>query len=400
METCHRCGTVLPTTPGARYCPNCGEMTGAAPAAASDPTQAFAAVGRGPGESGMTWALPASSAPQTAPRADPAYSNPTQARSAQGIPPESDLYAGLFRPEGGAPANPNATQVMAPVDPGPSVAAYDQPAYDQPIDYQTGGGGHYSEPYEGGYADDYGGPPARSPRSSRAAMIGIGVAAGAILVIVVSLVTIGGGTPAPAATPGSRATEIVTPTSTSTSTSAPATTQTSTTTSSSPSTTASSTVPHAPGTLAFGDTGGEVKWLQARLKQLHLYNGEISGTFDQATQAAVIVFQGRVHPADPTGVVGRSTKTALIAAGSQPRLSPALPGGGGDRHGKGPNPEDVKRLQRALSSALNQNIKATGQFDLETLGAVMRYQGAIGVAPDGVVGDKVWGALQQGRLAG
>src|SRR4051812_11969219 len=76
METCHRCGTVLPTTPGARYCPNCGEMC----AAASDPTQAFAAVGRGaggpggPGASGgpaegppagmagttgMTWDLPA-----------------------------------------------------------------------------------------------------------------------------------------------------------------------------------------------------------------------------------------------------------------------------------------------------------------------------------------------------
>ena len=112
METCHRCGTVLPTTPGARYCPNCGELTNGA----SGPTQAFAAVGRGPGESGMTWALPAQ--PATQPATPSASSsapqpNPTQALSAQGILPESELYAGLFRPEGGAPAHPNATQVMA-----------------------------------------------------------------------------------------------------------------------------------------------------------------------------------------------------------------------------------------------------------------------------------------------
>jgi peptidoglycan hydrolase-like protein with peptidoglycan-binding domain len=399
METCHRCGTVLPTTPGARYCPNCGEMTNVA----SDPTQAFAAVGRGPGESGMTWALPPQPAAPSAPQSNSPRPDPTQALSPQGIPPESDLYAGLFRPEGGAPANPNATQVMPPVDPGTAMApaAYDQPAYDQPIDYQAGGGGHYSEPYDAnyaGYADDHNGEPAAAPRSSRAAMIGIGVAAGAILVIVVSLITIGGGTPTPAATPGSQATEIVTPTSTATS--GPATTQTSTTTSSSPSTTARSTAPHPPGTLALGETGGEVKWLQARLKQLHLYNGEISGTFDQATQAAVIVFQGRTHPADPSGIVGRSTKTALIAAGSQPRLSIVFPGGGGDKHGKGANPDDVKRLQHALSSALNTGVKATGQFDMDTFGAVMRYQGAVGLAPDGVVGDKVWSALQQGKIVG
>ncbi|MFD0638979.1 peptidoglycan-binding protein [Catenulispora yoronensis] len=161
-----------------------------------------------------------------------------------------------------------------------------------------------------------------------------------------------------------------------------------------------STAPHPPGTLALGVTGADVKWLQTRLKQLHLYNGEVSGTFDQATQAAVIAFQNRTHPADPAGVVGRPTKTALIAAGSKPQLSMMSMIGGGDRHGKPANPEDVKRLQRALSSALNQNVKASGQFDMDTFGAVVQYQAAVGLQADGVANDKVWGALQQGKVVG
>ncbi|GAA1950516.1 peptidoglycan-binding protein [Catenulispora subtropica] len=377
-------------------------------AATSDPTQAFAAVGHGTGgypasghpghpggsgDTGMTWDLP--------PQHDPTQALPAQGGPGFGPGPaagaaEPDPYAELFRPAGGAaPVNPNATQVMAPVEPGMAPmggSGYDQPAYDQPIDYQTGGGGAYSEPYD----RDYAGEQAPRPRSSRTAMIGIGVAAGAVLVIVISLITLGGGSATPAAAPGSSATEVVTPTTPAES-SAPASSEPATS-SSSPTTTAPSTAAHPPGTLALGVTGNDVKWLQARLKQLRLYNGEISGTFDAATQAAVVAFQNRTHPSDPSGVVGRSTKTALIAAGSKPQLSLLTPGG--DKHGRGANPEDVKRLQRALSTALNQNVKATGQFDMDTFSALVQYQAAVGLTPDGIAGDKVWSALQQGRLAG
>ncbi|NUP48456.1 MAG: hypothetical protein HOW97_14280 [Catenulispora sp.] len=437
METCHRCGTVLPAAPGARYCPNCGEMY----AAASDPTQAFAAVGHGTGgtaggpggtgypgriadDTGMTWDLPPEHDPTQAIPAQPgptqpfaapaptqafaapgptqpfAAPGPVQAVSPQGSPSfgpapvEPDHYAELFRPEGGAANNPNATQVMAPVAAG--EAAYGQPAYDQPIDYQTGAGGAYSEPYDGPYADDYDAEAAPRPRSSRSAMIGIGVAAGAVLVIVISLITLGGGSSTPTAAPGSSATEVVTPTSPVST--APATGQQTTAATTAPATTAPSTAPHPPGTLALGVTGGEVKWLQARLKQLHLYNGEINGTFDAATQAAVVAFQNRTHPADQPGVVGRSTKTALIAAGSKPALSLLTPGT--EKHGKGANPADIKRLQQALSAALNTPVKATGQFDVDTFGAVVQYQSAVGLSPDGIAGDKVWSALQQGKITG
>ena len=147
-----------------------------------------------------------------------------------------------------------------------------------------------------------------------------------------------------------------------------------------------------------------MKWLQTRLHQLGLYNGPINSNFDAATQSAVTAFQNKTHPSDPSGVVGRSTKTALIAAGSKPTLTPQLSGGlpvlGGDKHHRGNNPADVKRLQQALASALNTTVKATGQFDMDTFAAVVQYQSASNLPADGVVNGPVWAALQSGKISG
>jgi peptidoglycan hydrolase-like protein with peptidoglycan-binding domain len=411
METCHHCGTVLPKTPGARYCPNCGEMSVPVSGGASDPTQAFAAVGaNGQGgqdapsassQNGMTWELPLHTQGDPT-QAIPTQAFPAQAPPAQSAPPEPDPFAHLYRPEGGEPPRPNATQVMAPVpaDFGRAEYGYDQPAYDQPIDYQAAGGGAYAEPYENGYADDYPDEPGSGPSPNRGAKIGIGVAAGAVLVIVVSLITLGGHGSAPSAGPAVTPGSVTTPTGTPSSQSAVANVPST----SAPSSSSSSSALHIPGVLQLGDTGAEVKWLQTRLHQLGLYNGPINSTFDAATQAAVTAFQNKTHPGDPSGVVGRSTKTALIAAGSKPTLTPQLSGGlpifGGDKHHKGNNPADVKRLQQALSSALNTNVKATGQFDMDTFSAVVQYQSANNLAADGIVNGPVWAALQSGKISG
>jgi peptidoglycan hydrolase-like protein with peptidoglycan-binding domain len=267
-----------------------------------------------------------------------------------------------------------------------------QPAYDQPIDYQAAGR-PYPEPYEGSYEEGYDDGSGEPPRSSRAAMIGVGVAAVAILVIVVSLVTLGGNKSAASTQPTPGTNEIVQPTTGAPASSAPTTPPTTAPTTPTPS------VSHAAGTLALGDTGPEVKWLQNRLKQLHFYNGTVSGTFDAATAAAVEAFQAKAHTADPASVVGRSTKTALIAWGSKPNLSllGAL-GGDGEKKHPGQNPADVKRLQQSLATALNTNGPATGNYDATTFGAVLQYETSVGLPPDGAVGDKVWADLQSGKL--
>jgi peptidoglycan hydrolase-like protein with peptidoglycan-binding domain len=395
MDTCQHCGTVLPTGgTGGRYCPNCGV-----------PVEALASLavgGGGPGASQTHLATPGEHPYEAFFRPPPGEPSPhTRTQVMPAIPAQAP-YVDPARPDAGQPGQGYGDQGPLgqgyPEQPYLDQQSTAQPAYDQPIDYQAAPGRPYSEPYEGPYADDYNnggyndGGPAEPPRSSRAAMIGVGVAAAAIVVIIVSLITLGGGKSAPTPQANTQPTEVLTPSPHKATDSAPSATT--------PTTSASATpMTHVPGTLQLGDSGAEVKWLQNRLKQLGVYNGDATGTFDQATAAAVAAFQSRAHTADATGVVGRSTKTALIAWGSRPRLN-IFTGDPGGKKRNGTSPDDVKRLQRALSVALNQDVKATGTYDVATAGAVMQYEAAVGLAPDGATGDKVWAALQQGKLSG
>jgi peptidoglycan hydrolase-like protein with peptidoglycan-binding domain len=134
-----------------------------------------------------------------------------------------------------------------------------------------------------------------------------------------------------------------------------------------------------------------VKYVQERLDQLQFYNGPVTGQFDQATAAAVQQFQGAAKvQGDPAGVVGRSTMTALVAAGSQPDL----------RLNGFDNSGDTKRLQQALDYAEGAGLPASGNFNNSTRNAVMRYQSAVGLAPTGQVDAQTWDKLQSGTLAG
>jgi len=142
--------------------------------------------------------------------------------------------------------------------------------------------------------------------------------------------------------------------------------------------------------LGPGSTGALVTYVQERLNQLQYYNGPANGKFDQATAVAVQRFQAAVQEqGDPAGIVGRSTMTALIAAGSQPDLKLI----GNDNSG------DVKRLQEALDYAENAGLQANGNFTMSTRTAVMRYQSAVGLVPTGQVDNQTWAKLQSGALA-
>jgi peptidoglycan hydrolase-like protein with peptidoglycan-binding domain len=143
--------------------------------------------------------------------------------------------------------------------------------------------------------------------------------------------------------------------------------------------------------LSLGSTGNLVKYVQERLDQLQFYNGPDNGDFDQATALAVQQFQGAAKvQGDPAGVVGRSTMTALVAAGSQPDLR--MSGGFG-------NSADTKRLQEALDYAEGAGLSANGNFNNSTRNAVVRYQNAVGLAPTGQVDAQTWAKLQSGTLA-
>jgi peptidoglycan hydrolase-like protein with peptidoglycan-binding domain len=141
--------------------------------------------------------------------------------------------------------------------------------------------------------------------------------------------------------------------------------------------------------LTIGSTGKYVTYVQNRLRQLHYYHGAATGQYDQATAQAVIQFQAAAQVnGDPAGTVGRSTLTALIAAGTRPNLRPGSNDSG-----------DVKRLQEALNSAQNAGLQVNGRYDAATAEAVQRYQSSVGAPQTGTANGQTWAALQSGSVA-
>lgn len=64
--------------------------------------------------------------------------------------------------------------------------------------------------------------------------------------------------------------------------------------------------------LRNGAKGPEVEKLQARLKELGFYQGEVDGQFGNGTKAAVILFQSQ-HGLEADGIVGPATKELIYS---------------------------------------------------------------------------------------
>jgi peptidoglycan hydrolase-like protein with peptidoglycan-binding domain len=137
-------------------------------------------------------------------------------------------------------------------------------------------------------------------------------------------------------------------------------------------------------TIRNGSTGGLVSAAQCLLRSAGSDPGVYDGTFGASTEQAVRSFQtSKSLTAD--GVVGSRTWTALLSAGTTPTLQ------------QGSTGEAVRRLQRALTSALARTVSIDGNFGPLTKQAVIDYQSSRGLGADGIVGAQTWGALQGGR---
>lgn len=81
-------------------------------------------------------------------------------------------------------------------------------------------------------------------------------------------------------------------------------------------------LPTAEPVLRNGSQGETVKELQARLKQLGFYSGEVDGQFGAGTRSAVVLFQQQ-HYLEADGVVGAQTRKLLFSdAARAVRLTP------------------------------------------------------------------------------
>jgi peptidoglycan hydrolase-like protein with peptidoglycan-binding domain len=342
-------------------------------------------------------AVPAGAVAATAVQQLPSYQGLPPHRATHAQPPESD-FESLFRPAPGEVSAYSHTQLIPPVEadyrmPPPSgphaVAAFGSEPMQLPHThsgdaYPPGRGPDEAEDW---YDDE--------PRDSRKpviwAAVGAVVAASAVilgLLYIGSHNNTGGGPQNNVAANTPTAIVSTQPTVGSVDL-APgsASPSPSPSPSASPSPSPSATAGGTTLPLSLGSTGQYVHYVQTRLRQLGDYQGPVNDQYDQATAQAVQNFQAKAGvTGDPAATVGRSTLTALIAAGSRPDLHL------GQRSG------DVKRLQEALKSAENAGLTVSGKYDAATMAAVGEYQQQVGLSPTGSMTGQTWNALQAGRI--
>ena len=144
------------------------------------------------------------------------------------------------------------------------------------------------------------------------------------------------------------------------------------------------------GSLSVGMTGGGVKAMQQKLKDLGYYTGKVDGDFGAGTQAAVIAFQA-ASGLKQDGIAGTETLNAIYGGGSS--------GGGGSassftasstgystiREGA-QGSSNVKAIQTALKNLCYYSSTIDGNYGSGTVSAVKNYQQAVGLNADGVCG--------------
>ena len=131
---------------------------------------------------------------------------------------------------------------------------------------------------------------------------------------------------------------------------------------------------------SMGDEGTDIKEMQKRLYELD-YLKTVTGSFDQATEDAVKLFQEKNH-LDIDGMVGTQTKEKLYAEDAV-AFSLYI----------GDTGDDVKTYQDRLYALGYLNTTPDGVFGVDTANAVKRFQARHDIIVDGHVGPTTKAAL-------
>lgn len=124
-------------------------------------------------------------------------------------------------------------------------------------------------------------------------------------------------------------------------------------------------------TLEKGDKGSDVAELQRILKDLNYYTANISGQFDERTEAALMRFQ-RDTGLDRDGVFGTSSQRELLSAYN------SLPDRKDDQYGQ--TPYSVADLQKRLKNKNLYRGAIDNDFGPQTKQAVQKAQERYGVS--------------------
>ena len=134
-----------------------------------------------------------------------------------------------------------------------------------------------------------------------------------------------------------------------------------------------------------GDTGSKVSALQCLLKERG-YSVTVNGDFGSSTSKAIDAFRKTFGWGPTAGHTTNPTWTALLSAGSKPRVLK-----------RGSVGEAVWRLQRALTAA-GTSVSINGVYDTKTVSAVKAYRSANGLTSYETTDSSVWSLLQRGKL--
>ena len=135
--------------------------------------------------------------------------------------------------------------------------------------------------------------------------------------------------------------------------------------------------------LNSGDKGAQVHALECLLKERG-YALSVDGSFGSSTSKAIDAFRKSLGWG-PTGHTTNATWTALLSAGSKPRVLK-----------RGSVGEAVWRLQRALTAA-GKSVTINGVYDSKTVSAVKAYRSTNGLSSYDATESSVWSLLQRGK---
>lgn len=162
-----------------------------------------------------------------------------------------------------------------------------------------------------------------------------------------------------------------------------------------------------PVVLQLDDSGNMVTTLQNRLAELGYYDGPITGYYGSLTQDAVIRFQ-QTSGLTADGIVGATTEAALRSASRTPvsqGFGPVSATAGDSAVASGSTTVDdgllrqgsigpaVTDLQVQLRDLGYYSGPIDGDFGPSTEAAVLQFQQAQGLTPDGIVGPSTLAAI-------
>ena len=155
--------------------------------------------------------------------------------------------------------------------------------------------------------------------------------------------------------------------------------------------------PVSGASMKLGNTGDAVSTLQAQLKTLGYYTGEITGTYDAATQKAVKAFQKK-NGLKTDGVAGSATQSLLssgdaLASGATATPAPTatatpaptytIPATTVKLNSQG---TDASTVQSRLKELGYYKGKVDGKFGVLSVAALKKFQAANGLKDDGIAG--------------